>query len=64
MEKGYMNQKQRQMEIKAKQRLAKHYRDQRHEEEIGPNNPFIAAISIVAVGSIVFLLTLFAMVTL
>lgn len=52
------------MEIKAKQRLAKHYRDQRHEEEIGPNNPFIAAILIVAAGSIGFLLTLLAMVTL
>ena len=52
------------MEIKAKQRLAKHYSEQQREEEIGPNNSFIAAILIVAAGSIGFLLTLLAMVTL
>lgn len=59
-----MNSKQRQMDIAARQRLAKHYSEQQREEEIGPNNSFIAAILIVAAGSIGFLLTLLAMVTL
>lgn len=58
-----MNSKQRQMDMAARQRLAKHYRDQA-DEEVGPDNPFMAAILIVAAGSIIFLLTLLAMVTL
>jgi len=59
-----MNQKQRQMDIAARQRLAKYYNDQRVEEEIGPKNTLLAATLIMAAGSIGFLLTLLAMVTL